>query len=822
MMVKPDSEQRSLLMKHLPILFVVLFPFPSSAQWTNQYPEVDGFNHQIYLEGFELPILNSGPMDPALSPAGDELAFSAKGWLWVMDLESGNARRITSSSGVDSRPEWSPSGNDIVFSRDSGSQLSIVSVDLESGLERILVDVQAINLDPVFSPDAEFVYYSSAESGQLQLWRVAVDSLKREQITASDELQKRLVKRRPLILVQDSLIIYLNKQGSNDSIVVQNTLTNTTTTLLEDQIASQADMSLSPDRKYLAYTWPFDDGYELRLMAIAARDTSILLTRSLGMPLAPAFSHDGKWIYFAESDEEERTALKRISVNGGAVEAVSINKMDWGVPTGKLVIKSTVDGQAAAVRMNILDASGHPAIPAVGAVRSEGQNGRTFFYSSGEVELVVPVGQVTVSAVQGFETPEVVKQAVVRRNATTEIDINLTRVWNASENGWYSGDNHFHLNYGGTYRMAPGDLLPELRGEGVDVAFPLLANLQNRFLQQDLWGWTYEQGPIVQFGQEVRSHFLGHVQQIGSDELFWPWVWGPSYQVYGEDDRLNATALRHARDHGGLGGYVHPVSKKDPFTSETASSVPVGFVADAVLGEVDLIELGCLWTDEIGTGALWHKVLNIGVPLAASAGSDVMTDYFRTMAIGATRVYVRPEGKLNVDSYLQALKQGKSFVSNGPLLEFKADGKGPGQVIEAQDGTVEWTVNVHSALPFDSLEIFVNGKVVQTFEGNPVAGSKNFQGSVEVPAGGWISARVLGENTGWPAMDSYLFAESSPVWFDHVGSTDPAAARQSAQDLLMVLEVAEKTLITGYGNAPIPNLLEHFAKARARLQTLAN
>ena len=101
--------------------------------------------------------------------------------------------------------------------------------------------------------------------------------------------------------------------------------------------------------------------------------------------------------------------------------------------------------------------------------------------------------------------------------------------------------------YGGTYRLEPEDILPDLRGEGVDVAYPLLANLHNRFLQQGLWGWTYSEGPFVLFGQEVRSHFLGHLQLLGTQELFWPWVWGPGYQLYGQDDRPNAVALRHAR-----------------------------------------------------------------------------------------------------------------------------------------------------------------------------------------------------------------------------------------------------------------------------------
>jgi TolB protein len=799
-------------------LLAVLFPVSASAQWTNHYPKVDGFGHHVYLEGYELPIMNAGPMDPAPSPDGERLVFSAKGWLWLMDLESGNARRITETGSMDSRPEWSPSGADIVFLRDSGSQLSIVSMDVDSGEERVLVDVEAVNLDPVFSPDEKYVYYSSAESGPLELWRVSLDSLHREQVTTSDYLRGRPLKRRPLILAEDVLLLYLIKYDGRDFIEVYNTLTDTSTQLLEDRLTAQADMSLSPDRKFLAYTWPYDGGHELRLTSLAAPDTSVLLSRSLGMPLAPAFSHDGAWIYFAEANDEQRMELKRISVRGGPVETVAINEMDWGARTGTLSVRTTIDGQPAPVRMNVLDANGHPVIPDTGTVRSEGQHGRVFFYSDGTIELTAPVGTVTVSAVQGFETPAVVSQAEVRRNRNSTITLELEPVWDASANGWYSSDNHFHVNYGGTYRLAPDDIVPDLKGEGLDLSYPLLANLHNRFLQEELWGWSYEEGPIIVFGQEIRSHFLGHLEQLGSDELFWPWVWGPGYQVYGQDDRTNAVALRHAREHGGIGGYVHPVGVADPLTPETAGSVPIGFVADAVLGEIDIIELACLWTDEVGTGALWHQVLNIGVSLAASSGSDVMNDYYRTMAIGATRVYARVEGTLTSDSFLQAVKAGKSFNSNGPLLEFAVAGKGPGDVVDASDGTVSWTAIVHSALPYERLEIFVNGTVIETLEGSTEAGSKTYSGELQVPEGGWVTARVVGDNSGWPALDSYLYAESSPVWFGEVGSTDPVVARQSAQTLLMLLDVAEKDLKAGYGNAPIPNLLEHFGKARSSLE----
>ena len=808
-------------MRILLTLQLILLPPALIAQWTNHYPLADGFNHQVYLEGFELPVLNSGPMDPAPAPSGAEIAYSAKGWLWLLDPATGAARRITSSRGMDSRPEWSASGRAIVFVRDSGSRLSIVSLDLESGEERILVDVDSINLDPVFSKDENFVYYASAENGALELWRVSVDSLEREPVTASAELLRRPLKRRPVPIGDDGSIVYLNKQDTYDSIELLDTRTNNASTLVEDRITAQSDFSISPDGKYLAYTWPYDGGWELRLLAIAEPNTSVLLTRSRGLPLAPAFSHDGEWIYFAEANGDERSELNRVSANGGPVERIPVRNLEWGMPTGTLIVRTEIEGALSPVRMNVLDATGHPVIPETGAVRAEGQHGRVFFYSTGEIELIAPAGRVTISAVQGFETMELVQEAMVSADSATRVTLSLERIWDAPANGWYAGDNHFHLNYGGTYRLEPEDIVPDLRGEGVDVAYPLLANLHNRFLQQGLWGWTYSEGPFVLFGQEVRSHFLGHLQLLGTQELFWPWVWGPGYQLYSHDDRPNAVALRHARAQGGLGGYVHPVAVSDPFTAESAASVPPGLVADAVLGELDIIELGCLWTDEVGTGALWHQVLNLGIPLAASAGSDVMNNYYRTMAIGATRVYVNPGANLTADSYHKALKEGRSFVTNGPLLEFEAGGMQPGQVVEPAGASVGWTLIVHSALPYESVQIFVNGAVVQTLRGSPEPGSRRYSGSVDVPSGGWITARVLGANTGWPAMDSYLFAETSPVWFGAVGSKDPAAVRQSAARLLMVLDASEQKVREGYGEAPIPELLGHFAEARTRLEQLA-
>lgn len=800
------------------IFLLLIFNFQiCNAQWSNRYQKVDGFGHHVYLEGYELPVMNSGPTDPAPSPDGSHVAFSAKGWLWILDLASGEAKRITSGGEVDTSPNWAPDGNQIVFVRDNSLNTSIVLIDLKTSTQSTIVDTPALELNPIFSSDGKSVWYASAEKGSLDIWKTTISTSVKVLVTTASDLE-----RLPNPTSDGKKLVYLRKLGfSYDSIELLDLEDSTSTPLIEENFTSQAAFSLAPDDRTLAYTWPNGDDYELRLLDISIPKSILLLTKSNGLPLTPKFSYDGNWVYFSEYHNDERARLKRIKTTGGDVESIEIKNWNWQAPTSKLKIKSLVDGKKDAVRMNITSSNGHPIIPESGIVHSEGQNGIVFFYSPGNIEITVPSGEVTVTAVQGFTTVKTVRKTEIKES-NQEIEINLSNIWNPSANGWFAGDNHFHLNYGGTNNLDPQDIELDLKAEGIDFAYPLLANLGNRFLEQDIWDWNNEEAPFIRFGQEVRSHFLGHLGLVGTSDLYWPWVWGPYYDIYGRDDRLNAEPLRFTRNQNGLGAYVHPVSIKDPMNQEGARRVPVSLVADCVLGETDLLELGCLWTDEIGTGEVWHSILNIGVDLGITAGSDVMNDLYRTMAIGATRVYVKPEGSLTQSSYLASLKQGKSFVTNGPLMEFKIDGNEPGNIISRDKKKVKWTLNTYSTVSFESIEIFVNGNVVWTKKANPKSTNQSFKGAIEVPEGGWVTARISGGITEWPLMDSYPFAETSPIWFGKKGSIETKAAMESAKDLLMILKVSQNRLEDGYGDSEIPKLLAHFEAARKKLESIAN
>jgi TolB protein len=213
---------------------------------------------------------------------------------------------------------------------------------------------------------------------------------------------------------------------------------------------------------------------------------------------------------------------------------------------------------------------------------------------------------------------------------------------------------------------------------------------------------------------------------------------------------------------------------------------------------------------------LWHEFLNLGIPVSLSAGSDVMNDLYRTMAIGATRVYVKPEGEFSLETYLNAIKKGKSFVSNGPQIIFSVDGKEVGDIINSNKKKLKWELNVYSPVDYDLVEVFVNGDVVwsnKSKKGN----SEIYTGSIEVPKGGWVTARVSGAKSEWPMMDSFIFAETSPIWFNEKGNTVATSKITAAEKLLKILEVSEQRLSLGYGDSEIPKLKAHFAKAKEKL-----
>jgi hypothetical protein len=247
--------------------------------------------------------------------------------------------------------------------------------------------------------------------------------------------------------------------------------------------------------------------------------------------------------------------------------------------------------------------------------------------------------------------------------------------------------------------------------------------------------------------------------------------------------------LAHQQD--AITGYVHPFdSYPDPgdSTRPLTHELPV----DVALGKVDYYEAIGFVDDYVATARVWYQLLNCGFRLPAGAGTDAMANFASLRGpVGMNRVYVRTGGPLEHRRWLSALKAGRSFATNGPLLNFTLDGKELGQelILPAKGRDVTAKVELHSAVPIDRLEVVRNGEVVTDV---PLPRDRTrISTTVTLPIreSGWYLLRARGDSARYPILDVYPYATTSPIYVI-VGSR-PIRSRSDAEYFLRWIDRLE-------------------------------
>ena len=108
------------------------------------------------------------------SPDGTQVVFEALGNLWIRDLPTGTARRLTRQSDhFELFPNWSRDGRSIVYTTWDDEDLgSVRVVPASGGAGRVVTSNPGHYVEPVFSPDGRSVVYRATGGGSLMpaLW----------------------------------------------------------------------------------------------------------------------------------------------------------------------------------------------------------------------------------------------------------------------------------------------------------------------------------------------------------------------------------------------------------------------------------------------------------------------------------------------------------------------------------------------------------------------------------------------------------------------------------------------------------------------------
>jgi Tol biopolymer transport system component len=427
-----------------------------------------------------------GALHPRLAPAGDRIAFSYQGAVWVMPAAGGEMKRLTTGDGQDIEPAWSTDGKRIAYIRTRNFNSGALRlINPENGSNVGLPDGIQAGGKLAFHPDGGRVLgsFQSADlkSGEALAW-LDLSSGKISPVT--DPPQSA---RRPALSADGRWIAFAThrdvsgQQSGNDG--------------------PQADLwKVSADGGKAEKIAQFPARvYDL---CWSADDNTLFVTTDLGgahydlwqVPLAdplrgakqltfgqadedrPSVSRDGRWLIYTDN-REGCTALVRRDLQTGGEQTLTIAGLDFRQPTGTLKLRTAdkATGQETVARVAIVEKGGKFHAPPGAMYRID--RGVGHFYCRDAAELRLPVGEYQISVFRGPEYRTVRRTVRIDADKTADVTVALERWIDAASFNLYSGENHIHANYGyGEWYNTPQTMLLQCEGEDLNVCNFMVAN----------------------------------------------------------------------------------------------------------------------------------------------------------------------------------------------------------------------------------------------------------------------------------------------------------------------------------------------------------
>ncbi len=384
----------------------------------------------------------------------------------------------------------------------------------------------------------------------------------------------------------------------------------------------------------------------------------------------------------------------------------------------------------------------------------------------GRYEILLPIGDYEFIFSKGFEYERKSMPVEVKNRLRVSADpIVLERVvdWNAL--GWYSGDLHQHTAYSDGYQDVSEVLISNL-ANGMDWGLLTdhnsVAGITEWLHAGKLFSGSAGSRFIAIPGMEVRTE-IGHFNSLGSDVLI-----DHSVEQEGKDIERIAKEIRAS---GALAQVNHPFLTED-----------MGFEHWELIQDFDTIEIwnGKGVTNEganLQAKEKWFELLNSGIYLAATGGSDNhdITGAYpwrredesdacklwikRGLYSGMPRNYVYSPEMLSAESILSALsalKEGRSFITNGPLLTFELGNVTLGGHLTAE-GKTDLLIRLYDQRGLETAKLIENGAIIQDFN---VKGKKDvsISDSISLKKNSWYVLELTAADGG--------YAITNPIFVD--------------------------------------------------------
>jgi TolB protein len=763
--------------------------------------------HSYYWRELYVPQLTTGPSSVSFTPDGNALVYSMAGSLWRQSIGSDEAVELTHAAGAyDYQPDVAADGLSVVFTRRTGDALDLWRLDLANGQEQRLTLGNAVNVEPRLSPDGKHIVWVSTQgTGHFNLFIADIGEAGLSNARPLLGERKSEISRYYYSAYDHALNPSWSPGGSRIYYVANPEIAWGTGDLWSVAVSDPSDRRklVSEETSWNARPEPSPDGKRVLFASYHGRQwRQLWLTTTKGAaPLPLTFGEfdrgNARWSPNGErvayiSNEHGNTSLVVQDVIGGAQTPIVAQRRRTKAPQARLTLDIRDEqGRSVPARVAVLGSDGRAVAPATawmhaddGFDRARQSQETHYFNCASPCTLDAPPGEAKIWVQRGFRySPwrQTVKLAA-GTDRTLSVALQLHDL-PASFGTWRSADLHVHMNYGGTYRNTPENLARQARAEDLNAVYNLIVNKEERvpdvgYFRADLDPASGD-GVLIMQAQEYHTSFWGHLGLLHLTNHFLT----PDFSAYQHTALASPyphngviADLAHAQD--ALVGYVHPFDTDiDPAKEKSLTNQ---LPADVANNKVDYIEI-VGFSDHKATAKIWYRLLNLGFRLPAGAGTDAMANYASLRGpVGMNRVFLETGGEMTPAAFRAALKAGRSFASNGPLLGLELDGKRPGSSItRTAPGLLPYRIAMRSPVAVDHLEMVHNGKVVKTFALKGDRRTLDAEGDLQLNEGGWLLLRAWNDGADPEVLDIYPYATTSPIYLELPGGV-PADREDAA------------------------------------------
>lgn len=404
-----------------------------------------------------------------------------------------------------------------------------------------------------------------------------------------------------------------------------------------------------------------------------------------------------------------------------------------------------------------------------------------------ELDVLLPAGTYLATSSRGPEYTRETKVIEVLAGENPALEFRLEKV--VDTRGLVAVDSHMHTQNSDGRMLIP-ERLRSVVGEGLDVAVATDHNFITDY-RPDLERLGLENDLAVITGEEVTArtgsiHYNTFPNALRSDE--------PTKGAISVKDETPATLfeLSRTKNPETLIHVNHPRSRGLGYfltyelESGTAASAKAPFNTDfdvmEIMNGAERSEANRNSTED------FFHFLNRGYSIRAVGSSD--SHGIDGSEPGYCRTYVLYDGpkgaELDQAALVQAMKEGRSFVSNGPVVSVRANrGARLGDLVKAKKGRVDLDIRVSAApwLDVSEVRLVVNGErreplPIEGADGKTIKFKDRVR--VELEKDAWIAVEVRGQSSLYPVVQQpsgdgtsekavLPYALTNPIFFDVEG-----------------------------------------------------